>query len=392
HIYFIYLALGLAVEFSRLFLSVDEGQPMIMRHSRILVGVCVASILATPYLAEVYAAILMSLIAGIVLTYLFVVGMVRLRDGVPMAGLYVVVWGMLLVTAFMNVLASNGLLFDFTDVNGYMKLASTVELFLLSFGVGSKIYAIRDRQIRAERHALRFSEEARRAEKHSLAVQREANRTLEEKVQERTQQLEFAMRDLHHANNELKRLSETDALTGLYNRRKFEECFNERILTAQQIEAMAVFMLIDIDFFKKLNDQYGHDMGDLCLQKVAFILSTLSEKFGFQVARFGGEEFAVATVVTKPERALELAEIIRGEIEKLVIPEYNEIRITVSVGCHAQSNPSLEARSQLMKLADIALYRAKANGRNCVIMDGVPANDAATNRPLQQVVNNPIDS
>ena len=369
HIYFIYMSLGLGVEFSRRYLSISELQPRLMQHMHIIIGVCVSCILITPFLQEVYAATLMSVVSGASLTYMFIVGLLRLRDGVPLAGLYVLVWGMLIVTAFMNVLASNGLMFDFMDVNGYMKIASVVELLLLSFGVGSKLNAIRDKQIRAERHALHFSEEARRAEKRALEVEREANKTLEEKVHSRTKQLEDAMKDLHRANDELKRLSETDSLTGLYNRRKFEECFNEKILYANQHDAQALFMFIDIDHFKKFNDQFGHDMGDLCLQKVAFRLAELADKFGFVVGRFGGEEFAVATVVSQRERAAQLGEIIRAEIEKLRIPNHDDIRVTVSIGCHLEVNPPIEERSRLMKHADVALYRAKANGRNCVLFD-----------------------
>lgn len=369
HIYFIYLALALGIEFSCLFLSINQNQRVLMQHTRTLIGICVACIFATPFLEEVYAATLMSVVSGIALSYMFCVGIIRLRDGVPMAGLYVIVWGMLIVTAFMNVLASNGLLFDFMDVNGYMKVVSVFELLLLSFGVGSKINTIREKQIRAERHALHFSEEARRAEKRALDAEREANRSLEDKVKDRTHQLEMALRDLHRANDELRRLSETDSLTGLYNRRKFEDECNECIEFCRKEEALVAFMFIDIDHFKKLNDTHGHDMGDLCLQEVADVLLTLAEKLGFLVARFGGEEFALVTMVNRPERANTLGEIIRGEIEKIRIPNNEDIRITVSVGCYVQTPPPVTERSVLMKKADIALYRAKASGRNCVVLE-----------------------
>lgn len=369
HIYFIYLALVLGTEFSRQFLSITDNQRLLSRHIKTLIGVCVACILVTPYLQEVYAASLMSVVSGIALTYMFGVGILRLRDGVPMAGLYVIVWGMLIVTAFMNVLASNGLLFDLMDVNGHMKVVSVFELLLLSFAMGSKINTMRAKQARAERHALHFSEEARRAEMRALDVEREANRNLEEKVKARTQQLEIAMRDLHRANDELKRLSETDALTGLYNRRKFEEACNERIELCRKEDALTAFMFIDIDHFKKLNDTHGHDMGDLCLRKVSEALIDLSEKFGFLVARFGGEEFALITMVKSVDRASQLAEVIRSEIGKVRIPGNDDIRITVSLGGYVQTPPALTERPVLLKKADIALYRAKASGRNCVVIE-----------------------
>jgi diguanylate cyclase len=352
------------------FLNIDNTLPTMHRNMRALMWLNVVGLLTTPWMLEKYAAYVMSMCAGFSLLCLLVIGFKRLRDGVPLAGLYVLIYGLLIISSFLNVVASQGVLMDFVESHNFMKIASVIELMLLSIGVGYQITVMQSAQIRAERRARQFAQEARSAEQKALQVEREANRTLEDKVQLRTAELESALHDLHAANAQLKRLSELDPLTGLYNRRKFEACLREMMDAALEKNTSVSFFFIDIDHFKRFNDTYGHDVGDECLKQVSRILRKLGDRYALTVGRLGGEEFA-AVAFGEPEKAAKVGEAIRAEIEHhKVMINGKELRITVSIGGHTSGSYDPEHKSQLMKVADEALYRAKEMGRNRVVMAG----------------------
>ena len=371
HIYFIFLSCSFAILFARRFLLIDEKYPQGDRNTRALIWLNVIGLIATPFLIEKYAAMVMSLTTGFSLVCVFLIGLRRLRDGIPLAGLYVLIYGLLIISAMFNVISSQGYLFDFIEMHAFMKIASVLELILLSIGVGYQITVIQNAQMRAEQHARRMAQDARKAERLALDVQLEANRTLEDNVQERTQQLQSAMEELNLANAQLKRLSELDPLTGLYNRRKFEESLRELIELNRPNEKGVWFYFIDIDFFKKFNDTYGHDVGDECLKQVARLLRKLASRHSLTVGRLGGEEFAAIASEGGPLTAEELGEAIRLEIEKTRLHVHGQdLRITVSIGGHVANGFAPEQKSELMKLADEALYVAKNRGRNQVVMVG----------------------
>lgn len=376
HIYFVFLSCSFAILFARRFLSINESYPQGDKNTRALVWLNVVGLLSTPFLLEKYAAMVMSLTTGFSLICLFVIGLRRLRDGIPLAGLYVLIYGLLIISAMFNVISSQGFLFDFIEMHTFMKIASVIELILLSIGVGYQITVIQKAQMRAEQHARRMAQDARKAERLALEIQVEANKTLEDNVRERTQQLQLAMEDLNLANAQLKRLSELDPLTGLYNRRKFEESLRELVENNLPSQRGVWFYFIDIDFFKKFNDTYGHDVGDECLKQVARLLRKLASRYSLTVGRLGGEEFAAIASESSFSgadglTADELGEAIRSEIEKTRLHvNGQDLKITVSIGGHVAIGFAPEQKSELMKLADEALYVAKNRGRNQVVMVG----------------------
>ncbi|BDA83453.1 diguanylate cyclase [Aureimonas sp. SA4125] len=168
----------------------------------------------------------------------------------------------------------------------------------------------------------------------------------------------------------LLRLSNTDALTGLKNRRAIDERLRD-LWTHWQTERRGfAALLIDIDFFKNFNDHYGHQEGDRCLILVAKALADLVEQHGGSVGRYGGEEFIVLAQVPDGESIAPLAEAIRRAVEDLQLhheqrPDGDRI-ITVSVGASYSGNQTSEKLERLITEADRALYRAKASGRNCI--------------------------
>lgn len=162
-------------------------------------------------------------------------------------------------------------------------------------------------------------------------------------------------------------LSSHDGLTGIYNRRYFNEQIDrewKRLLRSQ--EALSI-IIIDVDFFKNYNDYLGHQTGDSCLQKIATSLELLGRRSTDFVARYGGEEFVVLLPGTDINGAQQVADNLQNQIRGLNIPHPNSItskKVTVSMGV-ASITPTLGCSyERLIRFADQALYQAKENGRN----------------------------
>lgn len=169
------------------------------------------------------------------------------------------------------------------------------------------------------------------------------------------------------ANQELKRLASLDGLTGIANRRRFDEYIDAEWRRMTREKMPLSLILCDIDFFKKYNDTYGHQAGDACLRKVANALNFCIKRSVDLVARYGGEEFAVILPNTTTAGASQVAEEIREFVNSLKIPHAQSAvseHVTLSLGV-ASMEPTLDTSpSMLIATADAALYRAKAAGRN----------------------------
>jgi diguanylate cyclase (GGDEF)-like protein len=171
---------------------------------------------------------------------------------------------------------------------------------------------------------------------------------------------------LNETLEKLRALAVTDALTGLYNRRYFWDALEREFIAARRKPSVLSVILIDLDHFKHVNDEWGHEAGDRVLEKASDLLR--SHIRGSDIAvRYGGEEFAVLLPGTGAAVAEERAEELRREMQALEI-DYNgaRIRITLSAGL-AESTAAAEDGRDLMKRADEALYTAKAAGRNRVV-------------------------
>lgn len=177
------------------------------------------------------------------------------------------------------------------------------------------------------------------------------------------------MRGREMAEEELKRLCYKDGLTGIANRRHFEEVLEREWRRAARNRKPLSLLMCDIDFFKAYNDTYGHQSGDECLKQVAGALNGMVNRPGDLVSRYGGEEFAVILPETDAEGAAFVAETLRAGIEALKIPNINSglgRYLTVSLGV-ASLVPSPDSSSdELIAAADHALYQAKVEGRNRV--------------------------
>jgi diguanylate cyclase (GGDEF)-like protein len=173
-----------------------------------------------------------------------------------------------------------------------------------------------------------------------------------------------ALENLHALSNHANR----DFLTGLYNRRYFFENIPAYTEKASQNEQPLALAIIDIDYFKKINDTYGHDVGDKVIVTLADILRS-NINYKDILARFGGEEFCLVLENTNMNTALTILEQLRNEVEKLEIPLANNktIKITISIGLTLYNDE--DGLEESINQADMMLYKAKQNGRNQIVCE-----------------------
>lgn len=186
----------------------------------------------------------------------------------------------------------------------------------------------------------------------------EKNKALE-KLEEIYNQIEKKQLELMEINLDLVKISNTDKLTGIGNRRYFQEKLEEQIELYQKEEKLFSLLIIDIDYFKKVNDTYGHQIGDIVLEKLAHILKN-KIRLEDILSRFGGEEFTIILPNTDEEEAMLIAERLNLAVEA---SEWQQIRsLTVSIGVATFTDNDTEL--SIVKNADKALYYSKEKGRN----------------------------
>lgn len=160
-----------------------------------------------------------------------------------------------------------------------------------------------------------------------------------------------------------------DGLTGIPNRRRFDEVLGQAWAMGTRQQSPLAVVLLDVDHFKLFNDHYGHQAGDACLVQVGESLAGALTRSSDLVARYGGEEFVAVLPATPLEGALDVAEILRKAVDALGLPHAHSTaadHVTVSLGVAARIPDSDAPPSGLVELADRALYRAKQGGRNRV--------------------------
>jgi diguanylate cyclase (GGDEF)-like protein len=190
---------------------------------------------------------------------------------------------------------------------------------------------------------------------------------LDREVAARTSDLEQARTELELANRSLARLARTDGLTGLANRTAFDERLTSEWARARRSGEPLALILGDVDHFKLYNDHYGHQAGDRCLQVLGGLLAGRARRAADLAARYGGEELVLLLPSLDLPAASRMAEAIVAEVAARRLPHESSPvspHVTMSLGVASASPHELASPADLLALADRALYRAKARGRN----------------------------
>ncbi|HPD19480.1 MAG TPA: GGDEF domain-containing protein, partial [Candidatus Goldiibacteriota bacterium] len=191
---------------------------------------------------------------------------------------------------------------------------------------------------------------------------RQTGKQLEKQVIEQVKETTNILRE---QKEEVERKAIIDELTGIYNRRYFEAKLEDELTLAKRFRTNLCLIMFDIDFFKNINDTYGHQAGDSILQEMALTAGSLMSSVD-SLCRYGGEEFVIILPETKIEQAIDIAEKLRSEIEEHVFYVGDKIvNVTISAGIAEYPTHSL-LKQGLIEKADSALYQAKNSNRNNV--------------------------
>ena len=287
--------------------------------------------------------------------------------GQAIARYYTCAWAILFICGITVSLDTLNIIYFNLPSYYLLMLGAGVETVLLAL-----ILAIshnQQRQILLDTQAELLDQErqAQHAQKDMLALQEDATEELEYKVQERTLELEIALRELSETNRELQEKNTLDALTGIRNRSYFDKKYQAEVRRSRREQTQLSIVMMDIDHFKNVNDQYGHLVGDECIKTVAQTLNKALKRPSDDVCRYGGEEFALILPSTDLEGALVLVEQLRDKIEKTSIQaEGISVNITISAGIGTAIADLNQPEDIILALADKQLYVAKNSGRNNV--------------------------
>lgn len=203
--------------------------------------------------------------------------------------------------------------------------------------------------------------------RRQLKWQEETAGALEDAIQSRTLELQATLSELAEKNKALEEQNTRDALTGVRNRAYFDKKLLAEMKRSRREQRPLGLIMLDIDHFKKINDQYGHVAGDAVIRGVASRISQQLKRSSDHVCRYGGEEFAIILPNTDIDGVKTLAEHIRLAIADLPLPtEIGDLAVTISAGCYSAVSDAEMAGTHFTEAADRALYQAKQAGRNQV--------------------------
>jgi diguanylate cyclase (GGDEF)-like protein len=303
-----------------------------------------------------------------------------IRRGYRPARVFLLAWAALIAGLLAFALRALEILpGNFFTIYG-VQIGSLVEALLLSQALAQRIHTMREEKEAAQQAALEAKESALQVKEQALEASRLAEQDLESMVAERVQELARVNRTLEaeiferkRAEELLRRLAYHDALTGLPNRTLLKDRFNMAVSAAKRNETNVALLVIDLDNFKEVNEEHGHDVGDDLLVSFARILQTRLREMD-TIARLGGDEFVVlVNDLATPREAARVAEKVLSILnEPIRVTANQSVRISASIGIAVYGEDGTEV-DPMLKRAEASMYSAKKAGRGVYRFATIPA-------------------
>ncbi|MCL5042934.1 MAG: diguanylate cyclase [Gammaproteobacteria bacterium] len=341
----------LGVLFIRRFLEIKQHLPQWYTPLGLIAWLCLAFSLLS-LLAPIRVSIQgMSVLAIIAAPLVFACILQAVRRHVPGARVVLLAWSLMIVGVLLLALRNFGLLPSNFVTTYAMHIGSALEMLLLSFALAARFKTLKEQREQAQQSALN-------AQSELVSTLRAHERELEAKVAERTT-------ELAEANARLERMALHDPLTNLANRTALEQHIEEAMRRSQRRREYLAVMLVDLDGFKQINDQLGHETGDAVLQCIAERMLETARDSDF-VARLGGDEFVlVAEGIVSQQQAAGLAERFLDELSMPIELEGQSVAVGASIGITLTRSAEPDMAS-LLRQADAAMYQRKRSGRHGV--------------------------
>jgi diguanylate cyclase (GGDEF)-like protein len=361
------LTLGCSLMFTEKVLQLKYHNLKMLYLCRIMAVLCFSLTVIMPFINYSSALYILAFVVLTICTILMAFSLIQAFGGQRNAPLYAIGRMGLMIGCIITGLIYLGLLtLDMLPQTPIM-IGLTFEVVTMAAVLALRYNDERKAKFKIQQQALEQAQRIRETREEALRSEAENNEKLEQMVQGRTLELEMTLRELNDANQKLTVQNTMDSLTGVKNRSAFDRrLIAEGRISRRQQTPMSLLML-DIDKFKNINDQYGHLTGDFTIQAIANTLSEYLKRPTDLLSRFGGEEFAIILPCTDKDGALLVAEQIRHSISELaIVHNGHSISITVSIGVSEAIIDNDEHPLLLLEQADKALYQAKRSGRNKV--------------------------
>ena len=334
-------------QFARVFLGLGDRWPAGNRVSIIAIAAFAGFGVAAVFLPYrlITPAVSLAVLASI--AWITVVSIAAVRKQYAPARLFLLSWAMFLAGTAIYTLVAFGVIPKTFYTEYGVQMGSALEMLFLSIALSYRYASLRSENER---------------------IVSEANVQLERKVAQRTRELRTTLDQLEEAHARLRESSQRDGLTGLYNRTHFHDAFERMLLACNQERRPLSLLMVDLDFFKSINDEYGHLVGDDVLRAAAHRIGEALAPHQALFARFGGEEFVIVLPDTDLRAAVAVAEEVRRSISARPCESQHgpPLRVSASVGVHTVVPGTVDDIEDALQVADQALYAAKANGRDCV--------------------------
>jgi diguanylate cyclase (GGDEF)-like protein len=363
------LTLIFVISLSISLLNLKANSPNIFKMLRSIRYIYIALLVFSfvlPYEIAIKAVLVLLVMCS---PFIFISGVILALRGNIIARYFCAAWGVLLLSGLSISMENLGLYDSIISSSYLLMVGAIIEALLLALAISINI---NQQLLHAEKTrdlALKNEQEAIEAKDELINLQ-EKNRTeLEYSIEERTLELEIALRELSEKNRELEKLSAIDPLTGLMNRRYFDKRILAECRRSKREKSNLSIAMLDIDHFKKVNDNYGHLCGDHCLKVFAATLKEVIKRPADIICRYGGEEFVLILPNTDQDGLIKLLEKVRKSVEsKKIMFEGQELAMTVSIGGCSRVVLSDDETGMVVAFADKQLYKAKESGRNCVMV------------------------